>query len=54
MKPWDYLTIPLLAFFAHGISTGCTCPLLRWITETKSECCVPAVLIPLTITSVTL
>src|SRR6476659_5349066 len=53
--PDDYWRIPLLTFFARkATSKDGICPLLRWMTETKSECCVLAALMPLTITSVTL
>src|SRR4029077_161120 len=53
--PDDYRRIPLLTFFSRkATSKDGNCPLLRWMTETKSECCVLAVLMPLTITSVTL
>jgi hypothetical protein len=47
--------MPLLAFFSRkAASKACTSPLLRWMTETKSECCMLAMLMPLTITFVTL
>ena len=50
-----YRRIPLLAFFSRkATSKAGICPLLRWMTETKSECCALAMLMPLTITSVTL
>jgi len=35
----DYRMIPLLAFFSRkATSKACICPLLRWMTETTSEC----------------
>jgi hypothetical protein len=54
-NPRHYLKIPLLAFLSRkATSNTCTCPLLRWMTEIKSECCMVAMSMPLTITLVTL
>jgi len=51
----DYRMIPLLAFFSRkATSKACICPLLRWMTETTSECCMLAMLMPLTNKLVTL
>jgi hypothetical protein len=47
--------IPLLAFFSRkATSKACICPLLRWMTETTSECYTLAMLIPPTNKLVTL
>ena len=51
----NYRMIPLLAFFSRkAISKADSCPLFRWMTETRSECCALAMLMPLIIMSVTL
>jgi hypothetical protein len=47
--------LPLLAFFSRkAISKADNCPLFRWMTEIRSERCALAMLMPLTIMSVTL
>jgi hypothetical protein len=51
----NYWMIPLLAFFSRkATSKADTWPLFRWMTEIRSECCALAMLMPLTIMSVTL
>jgi hypothetical protein len=50
-----YRRIPLLAFFSRkATSKAGMYPLLRWMTETTSERCMLAMLMPLTIKLVTL
>jgi hypothetical protein len=51
----DYRRMPLLAFLSRmATSKACIWPSLRWMTETKSECCTVAILMPPTNRLITL